>query len=107
MNPTKQAYLQRIRSQSSYPTFRSLIGIFALLLYILGAVCILGGIIGGLGAMAKQGASGLVVIVVGFIAGAIYIIMGKVVREASSMLADIADSVTDLNSRYEQQPPSA
>lgn len=38
-----------------------------------------------------------------FIVGFIYIVIGKVSREAAFMIADVADALTDQNSRYEKQ----
>jgi hypothetical protein len=99
MNTPKQKYIERIRSQSAYPTFRSLIGIIAILFYVLGALAILG----GLGGMANQGSSGIVVLFGGIVSGIICIVIGRVTQETASMLADIADSITDLNCRYEQK----
>jgi hypothetical protein len=99
MNTPKQKYIERIRSQSAYPTFRSLIGIIAILFYVLGALAILG----GQGGMANQGSSGIVVLFGGIVSGIICIVVGRVTQEPASMLADIADSITDLNCRYEQK----
>lgn len=101
MTTSKQTYIQRIRSTSAYPTFRTFIGIIALLLYIFGLIAIIGGVLLGLAAMQSGDQSGIIAIFLGPIVGIIYIIIGKVLKEASLMLADIADSITDLNSRYE------
>jgi hypothetical protein len=99
MNTPKQNYIERIRSQSAYPTFRSLIRIIAVLFYVLGALAILGGLAG----MANQGSSGILALFGGIVSGIICIVIGRVTQEAASMLADIADSITDLNCRYEQR----
>ena len=56
MNTPKQNYIERIRTQSAYPTFRSFIGVIALLFYVLGGVFILGGVIGGFIAMSTLAA---------------------------------------------------
>jgi hypothetical protein len=37
----------------------------------------------------------------GTVFGLIYFIVGAITKELSIMLADIADSITDLNCRYE------
>ncbi len=101
MNTPKAQYIQRIRSQSSYPTFRTFVGVIALLFYIIGAICILVGISAGI---SQQGiGSGMFALFAGVLIGIIYIVIGKVIKEASLMLADIADSITDLNSRNDQQ----
>jgi hypothetical protein len=103
MNSPKQQYLRRIRSQSAYPTFRSLVRIIAVLFYILGALMVLGALVAGLAAMAREGFAGVLVLFGGIILGLVYIVIGRVTQEAAFMLADIADSMTDLNSRYEAQ----
>jgi hypothetical protein len=104
MNTPKAQYIQRIRTQSTYPTFRTFVGVIALLFYIIGAICILGGIIGMFAGMSQQGLGpGVIALFLGILIGLIYIVIGKLIKEASLMLADIADSITDVNSRYEQQ----
>ena len=52
--------------------------------------------------MSTLGIEGLAGVFIGLIGGLIYIVLGKVTKEAALMLADMADSITDLNSRYEQ-----
>lgn len=99
----RQKYIQRIRSESAYPVFRSLVNTFAILLYIFGALFIVAGFIIGFSLIAREGAAALAAMFGGVIAGLIYIIIGRVSKEASFMFADLADSITDLNSRYEQQ----
>jgi hypothetical protein len=47
-----------------------------------------------------NGGGGLAVIL-GGVFGIIYFVLGAIIEEVSIMLADIADSVTDLNCRYE------
>jgi hypothetical protein len=106
MNPAKQNYLNRIRSESAYPVYRSLIGLFVLIFYVLGGLVILGGLVTGLGTMFHTGfLAGVFVILISFVFGAIYIILAKFMKEAMLMAADLTDSITDLNSRYDQQPP--
>jgi hypothetical protein len=102
MNASKQKYIQRIRSQSAYPTFRSLVRIIAILFYLLGGLIFLGALITGSAAMARQGFGGVLVILAGGVFGLFYIVIGRVTQEAASMLADIADSITDYNSRDDQ-----
>jgi len=91
MNEQKELYLHRIRSQSAYPWIRRLALVVALAFFS-SAIFIL------VLALAFFGKFGLLVTPVSII----LFIVGAVLREASIMLADIADSVTDLNCRYEQ-----
>jgi hypothetical protein len=91
MNEQKELYLDRIRSQSAYPWIRRL-AVVVLLAFFSSAIFIL------VLALAFFGKLGLLVLPISII----LFIAGAVLREASIMLADIADSVTDLNCRYEQ-----
>jgi hypothetical protein len=92
MNEQKLHYLLRIRSQSSYPWIRRLSTFVAFVFYSIALFMVLLGV--GL-----FGMKGLLAVPVAFL----FVIAGAVLKEASIMLADIADSVTDLNCRYEQQ----
>lgn len=91
MNEQKLTYLLRIRSQSAYPWIRRLSTFVAFVFYSIALFMVVLGV--GLFGMA-----GLLAVPVAFL----FVIAGAVLKEASIMLADIADSVTDLNSRYEQ-----
>ena len=100
MTDQKQTYLLRIRSESAYPWVRSLatfVGfIFYTLAFMLSALSIvIGGVSGKIPFFLGVVLSTLVVSV-------LLILAGHVLKEAMVMLADIADSVTDLNCRYEQ-----
>jgi hypothetical protein len=97
MNTQKDQYLDRIRSQSAYPWVRRIAGLVALFFYTLGAISIFGGLIV---TFTGNGSGGLAIIL-GGILGIIYFVLGAIIKEVSIMLADIADSVTDLNCRYE------
>ncbi len=92
MNEQKLHYLLRIRSQSSYPWIRRLSTFVAFVFYSIALFMVMLGV--GL-----FGMKGLLAVPVAFL----FVIAGAVLKEASIMLADIADSVTDLNCRYEQQ----
>jgi len=104
MNPLREQYLDRIRSESAYPAFRGVVNIIARLFYAFGGLIIVAAIIQALIVLLKGGGMGPVGIPVTLFAvvfGLFYIVLGKVIREVSLMLADVADSITDLNSRYE------
>jgi len=97
MNLQKVAYLDRIRSQSSYPWVRRIAGLVAFIFYTLGAISIFSSLIfaftlGSLGGLAA---------VFGGLFGIVLFVIGAIVKETSIMVADIADSITDLNCRYE------
>jgi hypothetical protein len=91
MNEQKLTYLLRIRSQSAYPWIRRLSTFVAFVFYSIALFMVLLSV--GL-----FGMKGLLAVPVAFL----FVIAGAVLKEASILLADIADSVTDLNSRYEQ-----
>lgn len=97
MNTQKNQYLDRIRSQSAYPWIRRIAGLVALFFYTLGMISIFGGLVV---TFTGNGGGGLAIIL-GGIFGIIYFVVGAIIKEVSIMLADIADSVTDLNCRYE------
>ena len=105
MSP-KQKYIDRIRSESFYPIFRSLVRMLERMLFILGASSIFAGLLFGSIILTQNSGSSIVAlltVVCGVFFGLVCINIGKVVREMFFMLADVADSITDLNSRYEQQ----
>jgi hypothetical protein len=91
MNEQKLTYLSRIRSQSAYPWIRRLSTFVAFIFYSIALFMVVVSV--GL-----AGLAGLLSIPVAFL----FVIAGAVLKEASILLADIADSVTDLNCRYEQ-----
>jgi hypothetical protein len=99
MTPLKKQYLDRIRSDSAYPAFRSVVNIIALLLYAVGILLLLAGVLVGFGVGGAGKNFGA--LIAGIVLGLFYVILGKIVREVSLMLADVADSITDLNSRNE------
>ena len=99
MNASRQQYLQSIRADSAYPVYRGVIGMIALLGYLLAGALALGALVGGLGAMSNSFFMGLVALVTGGIFAAIVFLIAKLSKEAALMLVDIADSTVEANSR--------
>lgn len=97
MNNQKIVYLDRIRSQSAYPWIRRIAGLVALFFYTLGAIWFFSGLIATL---TGNGGGGLALIF-GALMGVLFFVVGVIIRETSIMVADIADSITDLNCRYD------
>lgn len=97
MNTQKTDYLNRIRSQSAYPWVRRIAGLVTLIFYTLGAISIFSSLI----FIFKFGGLGGISVVFGGLLGIVLFVLGTIIKETSIMLADIADSITDLNSRYE------
>ncbi len=75
----------------------------SLLFYIGGVLVIVGGIVAAIITLQQEAISGIVALFAAVLVGLFYIVLGKILKEAAYILADIADSVTDLNSRYDQQ----
>ncbi len=98
MTPAKQQYLDSIRHNSAYPTYRNVIGLVSLIFYGLAAVFALGALIGGLSAMARSFIAGIGVLVIGVLLAALYYFMGKLFKEAALILVDMGDSTLDANS---------
>jgi uncharacterized membrane protein (DUF485 family) len=94
MNTQKAAYLDKIRSQTLYFGARRTAVYVAIFFNVLGAICIIGGLF-----MIPE-TSGISVLW-GLLSGVLNFAIGAVIKETSIMVADIADSITDLNSRYE------
>jgi hypothetical protein len=103
-NAIKIQYIERIRAESAYPAFRSLVNLSAGVSVFCGAICILVGmifiLIGMVGLFAsREGGQGLILA----IAGIVLILITKASKEASLMLADLVDSITDSNSQKEDE----
>jgi hypothetical protein len=100
MNEQKLTYLHRIRSQSTYPWIRRISSFVAFVFYTIAFMIFAISIVGG--TLAAKGAFLFPIAIAALIVSTLFVIAGAVLKEASIMLADIADSVTDLNCRYEQ-----
>ena len=90
MNEQKELYLLRIRSQSAYPLLRKVATFVAFLFYSIAFLIVLV-------AVKLYSLYGLFALPVALL----FAIAGGVLKEVCIMVADIADSVTDLNCRYE------
>jgi hypothetical protein len=100
MTSPKQTYLERIRQETAYPTFRVLVRIIAICFYIAAVLMLLGTIFSGLNSI--EDSTAVFMLAVRIVLSVVCAAVGKLTQEAASMVADIADSITDLNSRYEQ-----
>jgi len=106
-NLAKELYVDRITKQTTYPVFRSLIGILTILIHLLAVVSLA---IGGALSFSLVDHSfffATLVLIATLIISFILYIIGRLVYEVASILADLADSTLDLNSRYEQQETEA
>jgi hypothetical protein len=98
MASDKSQYLNRIRSDSNYPTYRNIIGLIAFLGYLFAALNGIGVIIAGVIRMQDYFLHGLVILLGGLIVSAFIFFGARFWREAALILADIGDSVIDANS---------
>ena len=99
MTATKQQYITAIRSNTAYPTYRGIIGIIALLGYILAGLSALGALISGLRAMGDSFIGGFGILIGGLVTAALIFLGARFWKEAAMILADIGDSITETNSR--------
>ena len=91
MNEQKSLYMHRIRSQSAYPFIRTLANVLIFACYSCAVFMLAIGYF-----FIGKFALALVPIPI------LLVVVGSIIREAIFIFADIADSITDLNCRYEQ-----
>ena len=92
-----QKYLEAIRNNSCYPTFRGFVGFFTLIGYLIAAVIAIGSIFSG-----QIGA-----ILIGCAVATITALLFRVAKEMSLMLADIADATIDASRTNSARQPIA
>ena len=85
-----------MRLESLYPTFRSLVQLVYWLFVVLAVVCFAGALVG---AWNGAGASRVGTFFGGLVLGLLFLIVAKVSREMSLMLADLADAAVRIASR--------
>ncbi|HEU5022596.1 MAG TPA: hypothetical protein VFT60_11920 [Bryobacteraceae bacterium] len=102
MNTSKQQYLDTIRSNSAYPTYRGVIGLIGFIFFAIAGVSAIGAVIGGLAAMSQSFITGLATLVLGLLFAALFYLFGKLYKEAALVLVDMGDSIIDSNSHARQ-----
>ena len=102
MNQEKQQYLNTIRTNTAYPTYRGIIGIIAILVYSLAVLNALGALIAGFSVMGDSFLGGVGIIIGGALIAGLIFLGARFLKEAALILADIGDSITDSNSRASQ-----
>ena|SRR5690625_1610276 len=103
MNPQKQQYLNNIRVNTAYPTYRGIIGIIAILGYLFAILQGLGALITGFSRMGDSFIGGVGIIIGGLLIAGLIFLGARFWKEGALILADIGDSITDKNSRNKQQ----
>jgi len=106
MNTHKKQYIKDLRSNSAYPTYRSIIGIIAFLGYSLAVIIALATSIVGAIMMTQSVLQGLSIMGIGLLNSAIIFILAKFSKEKSLIIADIGDSITEANSQQSGTPNS-
>jgi hypothetical protein len=96
---SKRKYLDAIRVDSVYPTYRGFIGVIAAIGYVVAGIVALVSVVGGLASMNKSGLSGMFLVILGLIYSAIMVLVSRFFKEAAQIIADIGDSLIDANSR--------
>ena len=99
MTPNKQQYLDAVRANTAYPTYRGIIGVITILGYVLAGLSVLGALISGVMSMRESFFGGLVVLISGLVGSALIFLGARFWKEAALILADIGDSITEANSR--------
>ena len=99
MNTPKQQYLELVRANSAYPTYRGFIGTIALMGFLLSAPIALGALIAGLGYMSNSFPAGLAILAAGLLYAALIFLLARFFGEASLILADIGDTTVEAHSR--------
>ena len=99
--PTTHAYAQVsfvdvLRSESVYPTFRSVVTIMSVLGYLAGALIIIAAVVAMTRDLSKGISGGVIVF------GAIVIVATRVFKEMSLMLADMSDATIRMAERQEK-----
>jgi hypothetical protein len=99
MKAGKQQYLNQIRTNTSYPTYRGIIGIIAILGYLLAALNGLAVLISGFMIMGDSFIAGVGVIVGGLLIACLIFLGARFGKEAALIIADIGDSTIETNSK--------
>lgn len=87
-----KAYLNSIRRDTCYPTFRAFVTVATVLAYIVAALLVVAGFISG-----QDGG-----ILVGIVIAIVIALIAKVGQEVSLMIADIADATIDSGGHRNQ-----
>ena len=89
-------FAERMRRSSLYPTFRNLVEVLHWVLLLLAAFVFVGGL---LGAWQGQGAAAVGSFFFGLTFGLFFVVVARVSREMSLMLADLSDAAVRIASR--------
>ena len=106
MNELKKKYLQRIRKESAYSFLRSFLNVVLALTLVYSAVALFCAFVNFKAASETAGSvsqSHQDAFLLFLWTGILLPVVGYLGKQSGLLLIDIADSITDLNSRYEEQ----
>lgn len=89
------SYVERLRSESQYPAFRSVVSVLYLLGLVIGAVTLMGAVISAFSMKSPGVAIG------GVVAAMLIFVLSKAGKEAWLMLADMSDATVRMAQRQE------
>ena len=93
--PDVHAFAQRMRDESLYPAWRKIVGLSTIACYAIAALILLGSVISTKGS--------LLGVLVGAGSAALIVIIAKVGKELSLMLADLSDATVHLAARSQER----
>lgn len=91
-----ESFAARLRSESLYPTFRQLVGLFYVVWLVLAALVFAGGVAG---TVWGEGAVRFGVLLSATFAALLIVVLARVGREMALMLADLSDAAVRIASR--------
>lgn len=95
------SFVNHLRETSIYPTFRQLVGLFYFLLLLLGILFLS---VGGYVFFAGSGVVRVSALLGGVCMGLLFIIVARVFREMSLMMADLSDAAVRIAASVRQTP---
>ena len=94
-----QTFVQRMRAQSLYPTWRQLVGFLAVVGYGVAALILLGGVVG----VWQGGVLGIPILLGSVVVALFVVLITRVSREGWLMLADLSDAAVRLAAQTEEK----
>ncbi|MCK9987418.1 MAG: hypothetical protein AzoDbin1_03890 [Azoarcus sp.] len=93
-----EAFTDRLRADSRYPTFRELVKIITYFWMALAALIALGGVV----SLIKVGGfAGFGILLTSLFFAALFVVVGRISREVSLMLVDLSDAAVRIASRMQ------
>ena len=100
MKNGKQRYIDQIRINTAYPTYRRFAGILMIIGYVLAGLLVLVALLGLFEDVSVgQYREGFTFFIGSVIAAVIIIFASRLLKEAALIFSDIADSITDASSK--------